>query len=151
MLDPAVHEHVTEAAERGYQALSTERDIPKETVHAEPVCRDMTTLMVLSLFEAGESPRVDSRGGRLDEHRYVIIGDGPDEYVADPTWQQFLPLERRSSGLPKVLIGTRKEVMTFAAEAGVDPTDVQVWSSDVIIPPYRTPAERIAATIDQQM
>lgn len=139
---------IQSAVTDGYAELASERGEPVGDMPSAPICRPMTTILVLSLFEAGQSPRVDSRGGRLDEHRYVLLGDKEDEVVIDSTWQQFLPKDALSEDLPKVLIGSREAVIDFAVHAGVSAEDSLVWSADRVLPPYQTATERIAAAID---
>ena len=147
-LSPELTSHIHVSAARGYEIIAREQGEPAEVAHTKPWCRGMTTTMVLALFEIGETPQVNARGGRLDEHRYVTIGDDDLQIVIDPTWQQFLPPDRLTPELPKILIGTRPEVMRFAQEAGVLSDDALVWSADHVVPPHRTPVERIAAAID---
>jgi len=147
-ISPQLLSAIESSAAAGYAELAQERGERVEDMPRAPICRPMTTILVLSLSDRGEKPRVDARGGRLDEHRYVLIGDAEDETVVDATWQQFLPPEVQSNELPKVLAGSRQDVMNFAIGAGVSPDDALVWSADHVAPPYQTPTERIAAAID---
>lgn len=142
--------HIKAITEQGYHDLAQENNVDVETVHAQPYCRPMSTILMLGFFERGVDAQVNSRGGRLDEHRYVTIGGDADtaEIVIDPTWQQFLAEEKRLDTLPKVLVGTRTEVIDFAVQSGVSEQDALVWSADHVTLPHKSVHELIADAID---
>jgi hypothetical protein len=96
----------------------------------------------------------DSRNGwEVDEHRYPVIELEGTEYVADPTWKQFLPESVDASDLPDVLFGTRDQVVDYAKQHGVSVFNAQLWQPKTANPqPERvlSPAERIAQAVDAQ-
>lgn len=47
--------------------------------------------------------------------------------VADGTWQQLVPEERRTKSLPRVASGTFEEVQELAGNAGVDHRLLKIW------------------------
>jgi hypothetical protein len=54
------------------------------------------------------------------------------EIVIDPTWQQFLPKDKVSERMPKVLVGTRDEIISQAQRFGVDEFTLKLWRKQEI-------------------
>ncbi len=151
-LTDTIHASVDVAA----QKLAVERGVTAEEIHKQRVCRFMSTEIILSLLENGVHASPDSRRPYLmDEHRYPVInlGNASEEIVVDATWQQFLPEGTDTSNLPRALVGTRSEVVAQAAQAGVRPENLRLWSpaDGNTEGPYLTPQEIVARAIDSQM
>ena len=63
-----------------------------------------------------------------DQHSYLLRRtEEGEETVIDPTWQQFLAKDKLTDELPKVLIGSRQEVVEQARAAGVPDAVLDYW------------------------
>jgi len=84
--------------------------------------------MVTHMVEQG----VDARQDGTAYHSYAAIPrPGQEDILADGTWQQFLPPKRLQGDavLPKVLVGTRAEVISAAHAYGVHEGDLGAWKA----------------------
>jgi hypothetical protein len=136
--------------------VAAERQLDPAEVRRSRVCRFMSTELVLGLIDNGvQHVRTDSRAGRaIDEHRYVVINpDTPDETLVDATWQQFLPAHVDATNLPRALVGSREEVVSQAAAAGIAEADLAMWepATAETMARHLTPQERVAQAIDERM
>lgn len=83
------------------------------------------------------------------EHYYVVTRFGQRVIVADPTWQQFVEVDR--TGLPPVLIGPRPVATQLARAAGVSESLLALWHRDATITQEPTvfPSKRLVTSTDQ--
>lgn len=119
------------AADFTYAATASERRVSPEEAHKLAVCQTAAELMVGAMEDMGYQARVESRRvwSARQGHNYPVIDAGKgrkNEVIADPTWQQFLldPPE----DAPRVLVGTRREVIEQAKAYGVDSRTAKVWA-----------------------
>ena len=127
---------IAAAADYGYSTVANRHNVDPATVHRLRVCHELSRLMVEHLVKVEGVPAVhDNRG----YHGYVALPD--TGHIADGTWQQLLPEDRRSADLPKVLFGTRDEVIAQARSYGVPDSDLTHWqprtaasSTQIVIP-----------------
>lgn len=135
-LDGATRSNILAASEAAYRLLVEKGGYSTEEVHRLSVCHQATALMVNSLLDNGHRVEHEIRSGwTVTEHSYVVLntctGD-EDEIVIDPTWQQFLPKDKVTIDIPKVLIGTRDSVIEQARRFGVDELTTQLWQKQGI-------------------
>ena len=97
-----------------------------EEVHRLSVCYDMADRMLRGLGAEGFESRHEIHivPGRT-EHSYISVGTGRDEVIVDPTWQQFLQSPR--DDMPRVLMGSRRQVASQAAAFGVPNEYLGMW------------------------
>lgn len=133
ILDETVRASLVSASEYAYKSLA-ERAYNTEEIHRLGVCYQATALMVDSLLDNGYRVEHEIRSGwTVPEHSYVVLDTGlEDEIVIDPTWQQFLPKNKITLDMPKVLIGTRDDVIGQARYFGVDELTTQLWQKQGI-------------------
>lgn len=123
----ALVDDIFEAAEESYADIVDLRPYyDLEEVHRCAVCHQSARLMMEKLVKKGyptvrQIATID--GG---EHSFVVIYDQDLEIVADSTWQQFTSY-KSGRYLPKVLIGTRKNVISQARKYGVSNFFTKYW------------------------
>lgn len=119
---------INTAAEESYLKIHTDcPDYPLDKIHRRGFCRQTTAYMLPKLFGIGYPVLLEQSKTDSWLHYFLTIyGYLGLEKVADPTWQQFrspLPMGdgviKHPETLPKVLIGTREEVIAQAIAGGV--------------------------------
>ncbi len=122
---------ITAAAGLAYDGIES-RGVVRGTAHRLSVCSEASSLMVKHLVSWGHHARqefvvVDEVG----PHSYGVVVDGDEELIADLTWQQLLPKNgtEEERNLPRVLIGSRGQVMRTARSYGVAPPSLKVWEA----------------------
>jgi hypothetical protein len=128
-----------------YVAETTYKDLPASEMYRRPQCRKVICFMNEALRAAGVEVETVSRGGEVDEHRYLKLGN----QIIDATWQQFIP-NPGSDDLPKVYIGSREGLQDLVELNGGTPGSVKLWD------PYGpgrvlTVQERVAAAYDANL
>lgn len=127
---------IDEAADRAYQDTAEALNIAEAEIHRHQVCVTVSRAMLKeSLMEQNPSMkqvlRVSEAMGDIGvarDHSYLLnIGEDGNETIIDPTWQQFLKPNQISDSLPKVLIGSREEVIEEARVAGVPEKALEYW------------------------
>lgn len=130
-VDQATHVDINLAADHAYLTIAQEWQLPShEGVHKMRVCHRASELMVERLAERGHSAAVENRGGwTVDEHSYPVLdGAEGEEIIADPSWLQFVNSNMISKGTPKVLVGTRSQVIDTLRSHGVyDEATLALW------------------------
>lgn len=118
-----------DAADAAYAEVAERNNIDVREAHTLSLCYDVTGAMLRGLGARGyTSPDHEIRNAPgVPEHSYVVMPIGNDEYVADPTWQQFLSRDKRHPGLPRVLMGGRERVAQQAAAYGVPSEWLGLW------------------------
>lgn len=123
---PSIDEHVKSAAEYAYatirEQISGYRN--EENIHRQTVCHRAAELMLKYLVEAGVQGAERETRDLIPcwtDHSYVTL---PDGRIADPTWQQFADPDRLTEDTPRVLIGSRDEVIATLIEYGVSEEEV---------------------------
>lgn len=111
------------AADYAYAAAASRFDLDPNTIHRTKVCHAISQCMIDHLVEGGVPATRDSRG----YHSYVEL-TGTDK-IADGAWQQFLSHSDPSVDLPKVLFGTRDEVIAQAKAHGVPESYLKHWQT----------------------
>ena len=116
------------AARRAYETLARE-GMPAEAMHKLCVCYQASALITDSLVENGYTATHEiQNGSTVVEHSFVTVKTrNGEELLVDPTWQQFLPKDKITPELPRVLIGDRSEVIAKAREFGVDEKALKIW------------------------
>jgi hypothetical protein len=129
------------ATTHAYQATANKYNLDPATVHRMRACHAVSRFMVDHLVEvAGHEATSDNRG----YHEYVELP--ATGRIADATWQQHLPEGTSTDNLPKVLIGTRGDVVEQARAHGVRyESDLDTWrprknppgqnSRQIVVPP----------------
>ncbi|HSW36907.1 MAG TPA: hypothetical protein VLG37_00900 [Candidatus Saccharimonadales bacterium] len=120
---------IDQAANKAYIEIAKAGFSP-ETVHREEVCLTASDLMLRELIDNGhKDTRAVERIGDIEpgHHIYLVLDTGTEELVVDPTWQQFFDPEALPADSPRVLIGTREEVVGQAAALGAPDTVLDVW------------------------
>jgi hypothetical protein len=129
------------ASDHAYQVVAQQEHVSPDEVYKMPLCRQVASLMVKSLSDCGH--RVDQEVrviGRVFDHSYVTASPGRGvEQIIDPTWQQFLPADRRTAELPKVLVGSRAKVVARARSYGVDEFALGLWTKPLVKDVVRRP------------
>lgn len=133
LADETLRNNVLSASENAYKALA-EKTYGADEIHRLGVCYEITALMVASLLDNGYLVEHEIRSGwTVPEHSYVALDTGQGgEIIADPTWQQFLPKSKATADMPKVLMGTRDDVMGQARHFGVDEPTTKLWQKQGI-------------------
>ena len=131
-----VFSDVSLAADVAFETIAT-MGIDRDEAFRLPVCFKASDLMLRSLVDSGYDARqeVVIKEG-LGQHWYVVLNvildsGEDDEVIVDPTWQQLLPKDvpQTERDLPRVLIGTRREIMKEARSYGVTDALVSVWEA----------------------
>lgn len=122
-------ELIESSAARAYATAAEEHNLPLDDIHRARLCHEVAAVMVASLVESGVNATVETRGGwTVDSHSFGVILDADGtETIADPTWMQFLPVESTPT-TPRVLTGSREEVVGTLARHGVDVTTQALWA-----------------------
>jgi|JI10StandDraft_1071094.scaffolds.fasta_scaffold662233_1 hypothetical protein len=128
----AEHQFVIDnAAQHAYEAVALEKGVDVDEVHRMRVCHRISELMVGQLVEVIPDAHQVTRGGwTVDSHSYVGLSpdSGPDDIIADATWQQFIDAGNQHPDAPKVLIGQRADVIAALREHGVDDRTISdIW------------------------
>lgn len=118
---------IQQAADLAYCELGAAKNIDAEQVHRLSVCYEASKSMVRALSEKGYDSAHRILVGQRGEHSLVSVSNGEGEIWADPTWQQFLPPERKELDLPKVLIGSLGSLAAQAQSYGTDPQALSIW------------------------
>lgn len=116
------------AVNRAYHAIS-ETGFMADNVHRLPVCYQASALIVTSLLENNYRAQheITTTEG-VGEHSYVVVNPSEvDELVIDATWQQFLPDDKVNEDTPKVLVGSRDDIIKRARAYGVIEPALDVW------------------------
>ena len=114
------HAAIVVAAEKAYGVVAGREGRSSDGIHHEGTCHKVTKEMLRPLRDAGyEVSRKSYDYADLADHSYLVLNISGEEIVIDPTWQQFLPESKISSKLPKVLVGTREQVIAQADHYGV--------------------------------
>lgn len=129
MTEPSINpnKHIYQAAQRAYDAASREIDANPDEIHRMRICHIIAELMVKNLVELEPKARVETKGGwTVDLHSYINVKPDSD-LIADPTWQQFINKDVLSSDAPKVLVGSRGEIVNALRSHGVDEVTLDLW------------------------
>lgn len=127
---------INQAANEAYQSTAEALDIAEKEIHKHQVCITISRAMLKeSLIEQNPSMsqvlRVSEAMGDIGvarDHSYLLnTSEDGNETIIDPTWQQFLKPNQISDSLPKVLIGSREEVIEKARVAGVPEKALEYW------------------------
>lgn len=127
-----------QAAEVAYGRIAEAQKIPLPEVHRHEVCSAASSIMFNHELMR-QDPNLTSvdrlifEGDEIGiawQHTYLLqrSEDGND-VIIDPTWQQFLPGDKVTDDLPKVLFGTREEVIEQARKAGVPELALDYWKT----------------------
>lgn len=111
-----------------YHALA-EASPKTSGIHRLPVCYRASSLIVSRLLEDNYMARheITTTEG-IGEHSYAVLNpDAPDELLVDATWQQFLPASQANENTPKVLVGSRRDIIKQARDYGVGESALNVW------------------------
>ncbi len=146
-IQPHIREYIESVAEDAYHhvASSLGGGVSPDEVYRMPQCRNVTGFISGIMREAGLEVEVISRGGVVDEHRYLKFG----EHIIDATWQQFIS-RSGSDDLPRVYVGLREGLQDLADLNGALPEVARLWDQDG---PGRilTVQERIAQHYDHTL
>ncbi|HEV2402918.1 MAG TPA: hypothetical protein VGS08_01825 [Candidatus Saccharimonadales bacterium] len=101
----------------------------QKDLHRVAVCAELADITVgnITRLHVSGAEHETHIGEDLTTHDYPVVRTTGGDIVADGTWQQFLPPNRRSSHLPEVLIGTREEVAKAARNYGVPEEKISLW------------------------
>lgn len=120
---------IEEIAEGIYRDTAYRFDTDQNTVHRDRFCGLIEPLLAKAILQNGiaYTERVVSfiNGGA---HRY---GETLDGRIWDGTWQQFLPPDKLSPDLPKVLSGTQEEIRSYLEQLGVQDQIGIIWSGQI--------------------
>lgn len=128
--------NINQAAEEAYAAIAEASDgqIPHEEVHRAEVCLTVSDLMLKSILKAGATQEDINQVERVNpqlkagHHLYLVRKLDGQEEIIDPTWQQFLDKGRYNDQLPKILRGSRQQVLEEARKAGIEDAAVlDLW------------------------
>jgi hypothetical protein len=117
---------VSEVAESIYHSIANRFETDVSTVHRSQFCGYVEPVLRGALAERGVEVAervVHFPSGGV--HRFVQT---PDGRLWDPTWQQFLPADKLSPDLPKVLGGTPEEVQEYLNQIGMQEQIGAIWS-----------------------
>lgn len=122
--DGELYETVQEIAGRLYNRFAGRFETDVSTVHRDRYCGyiepDFKT--ELDCIGLGVIERIRRVGDVV--HRFVETLDG---IIMDPTWQQFVDPEHLSPDLPKVLFGTREQIMDYLRRLGLEDRIGGIW------------------------
>ena len=128
-----------------YAEVARDLRTPEDTVHAERICKVIAGRLGIFLKDAlipnyvehavstrlaSEQPADSSNypGNTSQLTHYYPVSKRDPSLIADPTWQQFLPVDLRQPTVPRVLAGERQEVIESARSFGiVDPAVLRLW------------------------
>ncbi len=119
---------ILDAADMTYASLVADYGASPENVHCIGLCVPATKLMVGYLGAMGHRAMRVSAPRRI-YHHYVSLEaeEGTEKVFADATWQQFLDAGLIRPELPKVLIGTRDELVEAARGFGVETVKLNAY------------------------
>lgn len=115
-----------------------------ETIHRTSFCVDINEILIGKLKDNGYFPKRRKYIGddEYDYHEFLDLGN---DWLADSTWQQFLPgepnslfrrlLHLRASKLstpPKVLIVRGNELPATLTNYGIKPHQIKYWTEAVL-------------------
>lgn len=115
-----------------------------ETIHRKSFCVDINEILIGKLKNNGYSAKRRKYIGddEYDYHEFLDLGN---DWVADSTWQQFLPRERHSlvrillrlrvpklPTPPKVLIVQGNELPITLTNYGIKPHQIKYWTEAVL-------------------
>ncbi len=143
-LTPEVEAAIFETVDTVYETLADHYGISIGEVATWGVCRKVTLplMAVLHDYYEGDACYVERRNSWTgDTHSYPVIRDGTQETIIEAAWQQFIPKKLRALDLPPVLLGSRREVVFAASQAGIWGCDLELWQP---IPQYHDPQIAIA-------
>jgi hypothetical protein len=128
-----LHSDILAAAETAYVEIAESNSYYKfEAVHRHPVCYLAAGIMVAELVAMGYSAVREAQAVGSGEHSYGVVDYETDKIIADPTWQQFISYNP-SLDLPRVLIGTRGQVIAKALGFGMHASHTRFWQPSPII------------------
>lgn len=125
---------VNSYAELAFGKVSRELKIPSKEIFRKPYCTELNPVLVAYLAAAGISAQIRISDGELGLHMLTDLGNG---WIADPTWQQFLPEQvLLAASLPKVLIARIEKLPPILEEYGLSKTEHSYWTeSEIKRPP----------------
>ena len=127
----SINSDINTATEQAYASL-VESGLPAGEVHRLAVCTEIGIKTVGHLLTQGYDAKLEIRQAEwVGQHSFIALftRDG-EEILADPTWQQFLPIIKRHEGLPKVLVGSRSDIIAQAKDYGVGEPALSLWHYD---------------------
>lgn len=122
------HPDVIAAAAESYKSIADRENLDPKKIHRMDLCAWITRPLRLSLERQGYIFRPFGR--QLEHsgpHVYLRGETSRGLVLVDGTWQQFLPRWKRHPDLPKTIVGTPDEVVTFAKDAGVRTKNLDYW------------------------
>ena len=109
---------VLRAVREGYEEVGGRLGIASEAMYMQPYCHNVSPESLKRIKALGWAAATDARhidGVIYHEYlRFPGSGIGQNEIIADGTWAQFLPDGVVNGYEPKVLFGTRAQVMETA-------------------------------------
>ena len=127
-----MQDSIARAAQYAYSEIAGSH-VAVEDVRFMQVCYDATNLMVKSLLEEGYNAQHETHTDQegFGNQNYTVI-ETPEgvEVVADPTWQLYVPKEKKTANFPHVIVGTRDQVIQFARANGVSENKLKLWEKN---------------------
>lgn len=123
--DRSIWEQIDQAIAKSYEEVALERGIGLDTVHHSRNCEFVVDKIAEKLQQSGISVRRVHYGGwEITAHEFLCI-TLEDEWVVDPTWQQFL--EHPNPTQPTVLKVKKTELSTVLVALGIPERYHSIW------------------------
>src|SRR5579871_1696629 len=112
----AFYAAINTAADAAYvdvynRKLADKKWLPQATPHTQPVCMEVNDLMYATMAAGGyEVDLVEGLGRRA----HVFLEFPPEDVIADATYMQFVPKNKRTPDMPKVFVATREQMIEYA-------------------------------------
>ena len=110
-----------------YKKVGQQMGVNPDTVFSSGQCENMSDELVIALRHKGtEADVMAYHGGwTVTFHDFVIFVEDGEEWIADPTWQQFL-IEPNTE-LPHVLITKKSETVDTLTKLGIPKDKHAIW------------------------
>src|ERR1700722_17986690 len=119
-------EMIDRLADLAYERVGAKLEMKPEEMFAAPRCEDVSSDLRDELVQQGVDATLATYAGwDITSHEMVSFMQDGEEWIADPTWQQFL--EKPNSSAPHVLICKKSELSEKLAGLGIPENLHHIW------------------------
>ena len=110
-----------------YIKVGKQMGMDPNTLFRSGQCENMTDELVLALRRKGVEARIATynKGWTVLFHDFVIFVEDGEDWIADPTWQQFL--DQPDPSLPNVFLSKKSDLAATLSKLGVPLKKHDIW------------------------
>lgn len=125
---------VEDIAASAYRRISVARDIPMTEVYRSGVCEDISEIVANKLYAiyGGDVQLMRYERQGIGTHQFIRVVIGSEQWIIDPTWQQFLP--EADPRKPRILCVPAADLSQTLSGYGIAAEVRSLWTEAHVVP-----------------